>query len=317
MSDNPANPKNLLLLFQQPKQPVSSYKYINGSSVEIKLPDEYIDSERFGTLAPRFGPGASATVKVKKLDQLPNLAFAMQLDRDGAFSLFLENHILIASKLIDVLMAPKTIEDLMSLASYIRDRINPYLFQYAFSVVIAHRADTKDLNIPSFLETMPDQFIDPKVVPELAVRAANFDPNLNEPFKVPRQFTASGREEEQVMAYFREDIGVNLHHWHWHLVYPTSSTQISIVNKDRRGELFYYMHAQLISRYNVERMCNGLPCVIPLNNLRVPVPEGKRIWKMQCLSFTFGFWFQHTSRKLFVAPTTGLTRPGLRIRNSR
>lgn len=45
--------------------------------------------------------------------------------------------------------------------------------------------------------------------------------------------------------YFREDMGVNLHHWHWHLVYPFEASDERIVNKDRRGELFYYMHQQV------------------------------------------------------------------------
>lgn len=64
-----------------------------------------------------------------------------------------------------------------------------------------------------------------------------------------------------------------MHHWHWHLVYPGEGER-SIVDKDRRGELFYYMHNQIINRYNVDRMCNGLERVKPLNNLRVAVPEG-------------------------------------------
>lgn len=57
-------------------------------------------------------------------------------------------------------------------------------------------------------------------------------------------YTASGREPEQRLAYFREDIGVNMHHYHWHMVYPGDGPQ-EIVNKDRRGELFYYMHSQV------------------------------------------------------------------------
>ena len=73
------------------------------------------------------------------------------------------------------------------------------------------------------------------------------------------------------MAYFREDIGVNLHHWHWHLVYPGSGP-IEIVNKDRRGELFYYMHSQLLARYNIERFTSGLPRFKILNLLE-PLEE--------------------------------------------
>ena len=75
------------------------------------------------------------------------------------------------------------------------------------------------------------------------------------------------------MSYFREDIGVNSHHWHWHLVYPGSGP-VEVVRKDRRGELFYYMHHQLMARYNVERFCNALAKLQPLNNIREPVEEG-------------------------------------------
>lgn len=74
--------------------------------------------------------------------------------------------------------------------------------------------------------------------------------------------------------YFREDIGANLHHWHWHLVYPFEADREDIVRKDRRGELFYYMHEQLVARFNCERFSNDLARVQRFNNLRDPIPEG-------------------------------------------
>ena len=52
--------------------------------------------------------------------------------------------------------------------------------------------------------------------------------------------------------YFREDIGINLHHWHWHLVYPFEASNRALVDKDRRGELFYYMHEQVVLTFNTE-----------------------------------------------------------------
>lgn len=74
--------------------------------------------------------------------------------------------------------------------------------------------------------------------------------------------------------YFREDMGINLHHWHWHLVYPFEASDRRIVDKDRRGELFYYMHQQIVARYNFERFSNRLGRVGRLNNFRAPIPEG-------------------------------------------
>lgn len=71
---------------------------------------------------------------------------------------------------------------------------------------------------------------------------------FQDPIEIPRDLTASDLDPEHRLAYFREDIGINLHHWHWHVIYPTSGPS-NVVNKDRRGELFYYMHQQIIARY--------------------------------------------------------------------
>lgn len=73
------------------------------------------------------------------------------------------------------------------------------------------------------------------------------------PIEIPLDFTASNLEQEHRIAYFREDLGINLHHWHWHLVYPFEAAR-EIVNKNRRGELFYYMHQQIIARYALQIM---------------------------------------------------------------
>lgn len=59
---------------------------------------------------------------------------------------------------------------------------------------------------------------------------------------------------------------------HWHLVYPAEGPDV-IVKKDRRGELFYYMHGQCIARYNVERFCNKLATVKSMLNFRDTIPE--------------------------------------------
>lgn len=92
------------------------------------------------------------------------------------------------------------------------------------------------------------------------------------PIEIPRDYTASDLDEEHRIAYFREDIGVNLHHWHWHIVYPFDGAR-EIVNKNRRGELFYYMHQQILARYNFERLCNNMKRTTRWNNWREPIPE--------------------------------------------
>lgn len=99
---------------------------------------------------------------------------------------------------------------------------------------------------------------------------------------------------ESLLRYWREDPLLNEHHEHWHLVYPYGGQvddtlhtpqQLSDIEdgkvsahflqwNDRHGELFAYMHAQLLARYAAERLSVGLPPVDPLTNYGAPISEG-------------------------------------------
>ncbi|XP_058123431.1 uncharacterized protein LOC131294559 [Anopheles ziemanni] len=269
MSDN----KKLLALLQRPSEPTFFPK--DGGKTLVDLPEEYL-TERYrpigASLQTRFSSEADTRIPVRALPT-PDLAFAEALPRRGNFSLFIPKHRQIAGELIALFLNQPNVDALMSAGSYARDRLNPILFQYAMSVAIQHREDTKNLNIPTFLELFPDSFIDPSTFPKLREEGSAVLQKDRITVDIQMNYTASDREEEQRMAYFREDIGVNLHHWHWHLVYPGEGPD-RVVNKDRRGELFYYMHQQLIARYNVDRFCNRLARVRPLTSLREPIPEG-------------------------------------------
>lgn len=148
----------------------------------------------------------------------------------------------------------KTIDELQSAAVYARDRLNPFLFNYALSVVILHRQDTKDLNVPLFVESFPEKFVDAQVFAKIREEAFLIPDGLRRPIEIPKSYTASDEEIEHKLWYFREDIGVNLHHWHWHLVYPYESFSTLIVAKHRRGELFYYMHEQVIASFSYDHI---------------------------------------------------------------
>ena len=65
-----------------------------------------------------------------------------------------------------------------------------------------------------------------------------------------------------ILSYWREDYDFNDHHNHWHEVYPTSGVGDPVHSTiDRQGELFLYMHAQMIARYNAELTSWGLDAV--------------------------------------------------------
>ncbi|XP_055551442.1 phenoloxidase 2 [Wyeomyia smithii] len=264
--------KNLLLLYDRPREPI----FMGKGKAIFDLPDNYL-TDRYRPIGPeiqnRFGDQAEERIPVRSI-ALPDLRIPMSLGRQEQFSLFIPRHRKIAARLIDIFMGMRNIDDLQSCAVFARDRINPYLFNYAFSVALLHRKDTKDLDLPSIVEVFPDKYVDSKVFEQVREEATVVPEGMRMPIVIPKDFTASDLDEEHRLWYFREDIGVNLHHWHWHLVYPFDASNRSIVDKDRRGELFYYMHSQLVARYNFERFCNRLQRVKRLNNLREPIAEG-------------------------------------------
>uniref|UniRef100_A0AAG5DFL8 Tyrosinase copper-binding domain-containing protein n=1 Tax=Anopheles atroparvus TaxID=41427 RepID=A0AAG5DFL8_ANOAO len=216
-------------------------------------------------------PVGPSLVTFNDIDE-PDISFANVVPRRGGFSLFLAPHRNAATRLIELFMDAPDADKLADVAAYVRDRVNGPLYQYALSTALVHRPDTTNVNVPSFLQLFPDQFVDPAVFPKMLEEGRAVLSENRMAIDIPMNFTASERVTEQRMAYFREDIGVNLHHWHWHLVYPGDGP-LSIVRKDRRGELFYYMHQQLIARHQIERFANGLGRVVPLINLRAPVEE--------------------------------------------
>lgn len=238
------NKQNLLLLFQRPNEPLFTKK--DNGKTAFDVPEDFL-TDRYkpiGTeLQTRFGDDVANKIPLRSVAH-PDIAFAAVIPRTGPFSLFNQRNKEIAGHLIKIFMDLPDVDTLMSTAAYVKDRLNPHLFQYALSVAMSHRQDTKDTSLPSVVQMFPDQFVDPSVFPKAREEGALVSQENRMHVDIPINYTASDKEAEQRLAYFREDIGVNMHHWHWHLVYPGEGED-RIVRKDRRGELFYYMHNQV------------------------------------------------------------------------
>ncbi|RHZ77152.1 hypothetical protein Glove_185g60 [Diversispora epigaea] len=87
---------------------------------------------------------------------------------------------------------------------------------------------------------------------------------------------------EDLIEYWREDPNLNEHHEKWHLVYGKNRVddpskvgdELKYLWKDRQGELFIYMHRQIMARYYAERLSAGLSDVIPFDDYTVAITEG-------------------------------------------
>jgi hypothetical protein len=98
---------------------------------------------------------------------------------------------------------------------------------------------------------------------------------------------AGGAVPPDGLSFWREDPLLNEHHEHWHLVYPTSLDPLLPIGAkgypigDRHGELFFYMHQQMLARYDAERLALGLKQVTPFataglsqTKFTVPIAQG-------------------------------------------
>jgi tyrosinase len=85
---------------------------------------------------------------------------------------------------------------------------------------------------------------------------------------------ALGREA--ALDWFRGDPLANDHHRHWHIVYPARGRPGPGGPRlqDRQGELFFYMHQQMLARYDAERRALGFGPVAPFADYREAIAEG-------------------------------------------
>lgn len=164
-----ANDKNnLLLLFQKPREPLFTPR--DDGKTGFDMPENFF-TDRYrpigSDISTRFGADVGTKITLQPLATTPNLDFTSSLSRTGGFSLFNESHKKMAGELTQIFMNQQDATSLLSTAAYIKDRVNVYLFQYALAVAIQHRADTKDIALPSIITTFPDQFVDPSAFPQV------------------------------------------------------------------------------------------------------------------------------------------------------
>jgi hypothetical protein len=85
-------------------------------------------------------------------------------------------------------------------------------------------------------------------------------------------------EEERRLDWYREDPYANFHHAHWHDVWDTEGVEEHggrLITQKRQGELFLYMHQQMLARYDTERRIAGLPKTVSFDPpYTAAIPEG-------------------------------------------
>ncbi len=225
----------------------------------------------FGSL-----PG-SATSRITSRAALKPVIGSVDTPQAKFFSEFIDEHIEEATNLAAQFMqlANETpgndgLEKVADQVEIEKERRAVGLVEHALMLFILHHPEGRKLSIPSLLIRSPGQ----------AFASSALKMGAPKPGAVYARSLQSGSSPpEQRLDWFREDPLANEHHEHWHVVYPTRG----IPNpkdpntrrlKDRHGELFLYMHQQMLARYDAERIAAGLGLVVPYSDYRQPISEG-------------------------------------------
>jgi len=191
------------------------------------------------------------------------------LKQKNFFSLFNTKHREEALMLFEVFINCKNWDPCVrNNAAYFRQRMNEGVFIYAVYVGVTHHPLAKGVILPALYEVTPHMFTNSEVINQ-----AYSAQMTQTPGKFTMGYTGSQKNSEQRVAYFGEDIGMNVHHVSWHMDNPFWWEDRFGYNIDRKGELFFWAHHQLTARFDAERLSNNLNFVDELYWDR-PIYEG-------------------------------------------
>lgn len=154
------------------------------------------------------------------------------------------------------------LEAVLDEAEAVAGREDIEMVKYALMVFIIHHPEGLRLPIPPLAERSPQ-----KVPPSNRAVLLGL-------------VALGGLGGEAKLDYFREDTWVNEHHSRWHSVYLASGQDDPHdpfgpkLTRNRQGELFWYMHQQMLARYDTERRSLKMDITVPLEQYTKPVDEG-------------------------------------------
>ena len=239
--------------------------------------------------SPSSGSSTPSTTqeKLRKLIRIPediNLIFALatQPHHTPYFGMKPGHANRMNEVLRELTAAGTEVEDgILKAKAFLKAGESPDLMRHALGIYLTHSPDAQRRRIVIPPLKNHAMYMNQKLVAVAATHSATPQPSTLTivPGEVITPDTLQGAA---LLSYWREDYDYNDHHVHWHMVFPGTGVVVNGVNVkviDRQGELFLYMHSQMVARYETEGLCWNLPLVRPWNQYDdvlesgyVPVP---------------------------------------------
>ncbi|KAF2345203.1 Hemocyanin N-terminal [Trinorchestia longiramus] len=137
------------------------------------------------------------------------------LEKHHWFSLFNPRQREEALMLFEVLINCNDWDTAVNNAAYFREHMNEGEFVYAIYATVIHSKLGEGIVLPPLYEVTPHMFTNSEVIQKAYTAQMTQTPG-----KFKMEFTGSKKNPEQHVAYFGEDIGMNVHHVTWHLDFP-------------------------------------------------------------------------------------------------
>lgn len=183
------------------------------------------------------------------------------------FSITNKEHLKEVIALFNVFYYAKDWDTFYKTMLWARFHVNEGMFIYALTVAVFHRTDMAGIVLPAPYEIYPFYFFNSETIQKAQHYKMQGFTNMKKvedtyTVVIPSNYTGyfDGHfNEDQVMSYFTEDIGLNSYYYYFQADYPfwMGGDEFNL-KKDRRGEFYFYQYQQFLARYYMERLSNGL-----------------------------------------------------------
>ncbi|CAD0202644.1 unnamed protein product [Chrysodeixis includens] len=203
------------------------------------------------------------------------------LPRGEIFTLHIDRQLKEVVTMFHMLYYAKDFTTFVKTACWMRLHLNEGMFVYALTVAVRHREDCKGIILPPPYEIYPYYFVRADVIQKaylLKMKRGLLDLKLCDFYGIKKTDKDVFIIDENVydkrvhlnredkLRYFTEDIDLNTYYFYFHVDYPFwMKDKFMDKMKMRRFELTIYMYQQILARYYLERLSNGMGMIKDLS----------------------------------------------------
>ncbi|CAK1586873.1 unnamed protein product [Parnassius mnemosyne] len=218
------------------------------------------------------------------------------LPRGEIFTIHVDRQLKEVVSMFHLLYYAKDFTTFIKTACWMRLYLNEGMFVYALTVAVRHREDCKGIILPPPYEIYPYYFVRADVIQKaymLKMKKGLLDPKLCDFYGIKK--TEKGvyiideniydrrvyLNDEDRLRYFTEDIDLNTYYYYFHVDYPfwMKDDMFDKLKVSRRWELNLYIYQQILARYYLERLSNGLGDITTLT-WNKPIRKGYWPWML-------------------------------------